>query len=742
MRLSLRTKVLTGLLIAVGLTSFGLFHPTHATALSGSDFNAGNIIDDGIFYNSDSMGTSDIQAFLNAKVPTCDTNGTQNSTHYNSGAGRYYTRAEWGSLNGNPAPYTCLRNYTQDTPTKAADAYCAGTYTGGNKNAAQIINDVSHACGVSPKVFLVLLQKEQSLITDDWPWPVQYRSATGYGCPDTAACDSAYYGFFNQVYNAARQYQRYAKQSNLFNYRPAQTSYIQYNPNSGCGGSNVYIHNYATAGLYNYTPYQPNAAALANLYGTGDSCSAYGNRNFWRMFNDWFGLDSSGIIQNGVVMHTIVSPDASPFRGQYLEYTFTLTNNLSVDLPINAVGVVGKLGDPVNGANRDFGWWGPVTLHSGETLQFTFNTTVRDVGNIYVWPALNYQGTYVHYNNWGVRMQAHYPKLTLTTPLSSSDNSPVAGQTFTLTTVVRNDEDVPMSIDTIGIPVRFMGAYNYDTAWANSSSTLSPGQSKTVSGSLTTDKAGSYTTWVSALVGGMYNTLSPIINFNVPNPTPNFSLTYLETPNPAPAMGEDVAVKFKLKNNLGVPVTLNAVGVVGRYDNPYSGTNRDFGWVGPITFAANEEKSFTGFTSNVSQLKDFYAWVAINYKGSYIHYNNWGFMMKPHVPNISFTSPLTVNGGTTPTLGQSANVAATIKNNETKPIKFTALGIAARYYGVYNYDATWQTNGTLAASGQSGDSVSLAGNVTFDKRGPYTVWTSLNVGGTYMTLGSVKNLNL
>jgi hypothetical protein len=28
---------------------------------------------------------------------------------------------------------------------------------------------------------------------------------------------------------------------------------------------------------------------LANLYGTGDSCSAYGNRNFWRIFRDWFG---------------------------------------------------------------------------------------------------------------------------------------------------------------------------------------------------------------------------------------------------------------------------------------------------------------------------------------------------------------------------------------------------------------------------------------------------------------------
>jgi hypothetical protein len=41
--------------------------------------------------------------------------------------------------------------------------------------------------------------------------------------------------------------------------------------------------------LYDYTPYTPNAAALNNLYGTGDACSSYGNRNFWRYYSDWFG---------------------------------------------------------------------------------------------------------------------------------------------------------------------------------------------------------------------------------------------------------------------------------------------------------------------------------------------------------------------------------------------------------------------------------------------------------------------
>jgi hypothetical protein len=148
---------------------------------------------------------------------------------------------------------------------------------------------VGQACNVNPKALIVTLEKEQSLVDDDWPWPIQYRSAMGYGCPDTAACDSDYYGFFNQVYNAARQFKRYGRDANLFNYRANTTSFVGYNPQASCGGSNVFIQNAATAALYNYTPYQPNAAALNNMYGSGDSCSAYGNRNFWRMYNDWFG---------------------------------------------------------------------------------------------------------------------------------------------------------------------------------------------------------------------------------------------------------------------------------------------------------------------------------------------------------------------------------------------------------------------------------------------------------------------
>lgn len=268
-------------------------------ALSGSEFQAGRIIDDGVFFNSSTMSPDQIQAFLNAKVPVCDTWGTQPY------AGT--TRAAYSAARGVSTPFICLRDYGELTPAKAAESGLCNYYPGGGLSAAQIVYQIAQSCGINPQVLIVLLQKEQSLITDDWPWPIQYRSATGYGCPDTAVCDSLYYGFFNQVYMAARQFKRYIRDAHLFNYRAGRNNYIQYNPNTACGGSTVFIENNATAALYNYTPYQPNQSSLNNLYGLGDGCGAYGNRNFWRLYRDWFGLTFSN---DTVVAHpdgTLVS---------------------------------------------------------------------------------------------------------------------------------------------------------------------------------------------------------------------------------------------------------------------------------------------------------------------------------------------------------------------------------------------------------------------------------------------------
>lgn len=265
------------LALAVILT---VYSPT-AHAANASDWKPGRIIDDSVFFSSSAMSTSDIQSFLNTQVPSCDTWGQK----IYSGT---QTRAQRGASKGYPAPYVCLKDYQENPTTHENNLATAGSVNGG-WSAAQIIKNASDTYGISPKALIVLLQKEQGLVTDDWPWTYEYRSATGYGCPDTAPCDAQYYGFYNQVMNAASAFKRYATSPQNYRYKAGQNNDILYNPDSSCGSSSVYLQNQATAGLYIYTPYQPNQAALNNLYGNGDSCSSYGNRNFWRLFIDWFG---------------------------------------------------------------------------------------------------------------------------------------------------------------------------------------------------------------------------------------------------------------------------------------------------------------------------------------------------------------------------------------------------------------------------------------------------------------------
>ena len=125
-------------------------------------------------------------------------------------------------------------------------------------------------------------------MTDYWPWLDEFQHAMGYDCPDSDGCSSTYADFYKQVDGAAWQFRDYLDNLNQFSYGLGN-NYVQYSPTASCGGSIINIENSATAALYNYTPYQPDQAALNNLGGAGDSCSSYGNRNFWVYFNEWFG---------------------------------------------------------------------------------------------------------------------------------------------------------------------------------------------------------------------------------------------------------------------------------------------------------------------------------------------------------------------------------------------------------------------------------------------------------------------
>lgn len=262
----------------------------HATI---AGWDPGNIMSDAVFTNKNSMSVGQIQDFLNSKVPTCDTNGAQQSEY---GGG---TRAQWAAnaslhpiMGAFYPPFTCLKDYSENGLT-----------------SAKIIYNVAQQYQINPQVLIVLLQKEQVLVTDTWPSPTQYKTATGYGCPDTAGCDSKYFGLTAQLYWAATGFHAIvANTSTWSNPYGSGTIWsasfilgnnsVKWHPDfwnnttnsweNRCGSSVVNIQNRATIALYTYTPYQPNQSALNAGYGLGDGCGAYGNRNFYQYFTDWF----------------------------------------------------------------------------------------------------------------------------------------------------------------------------------------------------------------------------------------------------------------------------------------------------------------------------------------------------------------------------------------------------------------------------------------------------------------------
>ncbi len=246
--------------------------PTELDAAGGAQplaltgFNPTNLISDDVFYDGNAMSAAQIQQFLDQKIGACS--------------------------NGQ-----CINVLSASISSRAAvisqrtgNLVC-NAIQGGTMRVAELIYRAQVACGISAKAILVTLQKEQGLVTSRAPSDRNLRAAMGQACPDTAPCDPAFAGIGPQIVSGTTQLKTY--RAGAFSRQPG-IHFIGYHPNTGCGGTSLDLSNYATTALYNYTPYQPNAAALNAGYGLGDGCSSYGNRNFYNYYTDWFGSTQGG----------------------------------------------------------------------------------------------------------------------------------------------------------------------------------------------------------------------------------------------------------------------------------------------------------------------------------------------------------------------------------------------------------------------------------------------------------------
>lgn len=213
-------------------------------------FNPALVISDGNMRAYDSMSAADIQAFLNAQ----------------------------------PGPLKTL--VTPD-------------HNGVNKSAAQIIADACSAQHISPKVMLVMLDKEQSLIarktwtTSGLKYALDW--AVGCGVPDTGSRTAYTQGFGNQIWYGANWLSSYGEVAGFHwvpLYTPGMTYPVTfYSYYSSTLKRTVTVKgtispaNVATYKLYVYNP----SVGARTPYGdlSGQSCS--GNANFWKIYMKYFG---------------------------------------------------------------------------------------------------------------------------------------------------------------------------------------------------------------------------------------------------------------------------------------------------------------------------------------------------------------------------------------------------------------------------------------------------------------------
>ncbi len=338
----MRSKLLAvaaALALAAGLTVADA-----APANAAESFNPGNIIADSLFYDSSAMTQPQIQAFLDRKIGSCANGKCLNVLR--------------ASVSSRAARYS----------TATGNLICR-QIAGGTLRISEIIYRAQVACGISAKVILVTLQKEQGLVTSRAPSDRALDAAMGQACPDTAPCDPAFQGVGVQIITGAAQLKTY--KASKFARQPG-THAIRYHPTTSCGSKTVTIVNYATAALYNYTPYQPNAAALANMNGTGNSCSSYGNRNFWRDYTAWFGSTQQGSVSTiDSVAHILALDSLGELWAYPANGKGSWRPRVSLGAPWNDVARVVAPGDLDGDGHRDLitvSSGGVASLHRGDGI--------------------------------------------------------------------------------------------------------------------------------------------------------------------------------------------------------------------------------------------------------------------------------------------------------------------------------------------------------------------------------------
>jgi hypothetical protein len=641
---SLKWKMgITALVVVIGLT-VSLVSPHRASA----QYVESNLIDNNLFLDAASMSQQGVQNFLQAR-------------------GGY------------------IANYTTWSGRDNATVY-----------ASQIIWEAAQDYGISPKVILATLQKEESLVTDPSPYSSQLEFAMGYGCGDSSGC-AGYSGFFNQVDNATWQLR--------LNYERANGNTTWWRPTLGyaCGGSTQY---YST-GLYvgrtvtfyddHGTPYKTilmNNAATASLYCytphayPGSAAEFYsGSYNFVTMYEQWFGST-----QPSVEVATQLYISALP-QGMYtntpVTVAFSLYNNTGSAVNVGSMSVAVR--DQNNG-NHDYALKA-MTVPAHGVATYTDSQVFPSAGTYHFWITNFNNGawsdtspTSSSIDNARTFTMNVLPMPTISVQPTSNVTDMRQGKSAQMSfTVTNTSSSSSINAGSMALAVRAPNGANADLPLIPV--TIPAGGSYTYNQTLQPQMTGTYTAWVTDTTnnGATWNeTNFPAngsgvqrkVTFNVgSSPTltqgPTLSIA-------SPRVGQTVATSFKVKNYGDGAVNLGTIGMAIRDPN---GRNVDSG---SATVSVNGGTEYT-FTANTAfQTPGTYtAWVA-DTRDNGATWNDTNF---PTAESSSVARKITFTVLPSPTV----TVAPTVTTTDPR-----VGGTTAATFTLHNYGSSDVNAGSMA----------------------------------------------
>ena len=320
-------------------------------AIANAAFNKNSIISDAVFNASSSMSAADIDSWINA--------------HYGS-------TSCISTMHGFKAPQPIGR-------TSDGNWF----HYGGDVSAGTIIYNISHVFGISPKVILTTLEKEENLVSGSNGCSLlRYTSSMGYGCPDSGGsynysgfelysingtavkkvngtCVNLpdYAGFSRQVAFAGWQFEYNMQRSEgNVNWAPSLNNFpangdswsdsdVPSSPNfcyfgymtpgnrasGGAGSGCTTIVHYSGVYTIDSTSVSMSTGADASLYRYTPHIS--GNQSFYNLYVNWFGNTYAAPIRMKIIDASSTKSGGSAVVEYYL--ISAPSSNVTIPLALN-----------------------------------------------------------------------------------------------------------------------------------------------------------------------------------------------------------------------------------------------------------------------------------------------------------------------------------------------------------------------------------------------------------------------